>query len=78
MNNPSIFYRIFNKVLAENSVGSAFGTFGADQMMANQWSDDTYASGDARSPAILGAMTRRNLPETIAIAKPRRKSKKKS
>jgi hypothetical protein len=78
MNNPSIFYTIFNKVLAENSVGTAFGAFGADQMTANQWSNDTYATGDARSPQIIGPVTKRNFPETVAIKLPSRKSKKKS
>ena len=78
MNNPSIFCKIFNKVLSENCVGTAFGTFGADQMTANQWSNDFYATGDVRLPQIIGPMTKRNFPETVAIKLPSRKSKKKS
>ena len=72
MNNQSLYSRIFNKVLSENSVGSAFGAFGADQMTANQWSEDTYATGDARHPSILGAVTRRTFPETVTKSRKRK------
>lgn len=49
---------------ASNSSGSG-GVFGAGATAATQFSNDTYAAGDARLPKVLIPMIRRTFPELI-------------
>jgi hypothetical protein len=45
--------------------GGVFGSFGQPQGTANQFSNDTYATGDSRLPKVLIPMIRRTFPELI-------------
>tara|TARA_B100001123_G_scaffold97848_1_gene112551 strand:- start:2253 stop:3749 length:1497 start_codon:yes stop_codon:yes gene_type:complete len=47
------------------STGGSLGSFGAAQRSANQFSQDSYATGDSRLPKILIPMIRRTFPELI-------------
>jgi hypothetical protein len=51
-----------NEANVSGGTGSAFGSVGN----ANQFSGDTYATGDARLPKILIPMIRRTFPELIS------------
>ena len=70
MNNPSLFNRFFWKAIEENcNCSGVFGEPGQDQRPANQFSGDSHATGDARSPkSIFGGKI---------IRRPGLKSKKK-
>lgn len=45
--------------------GGVFGTFNGTNSVADQFSNDTYAKGDARLPKVLIPMIRRTFPELI-------------
>jgi len=47
------------------STGGSLGSFGGAQLAGNQWSKDSYATGDSRLPKILIPMIRRTFPELI-------------
>lgn len=61
-----------DECMVSGGVMSAFGP--GVTSTASQFSGDTYASGDARIPKVLGKMQRRTFPETTILGN---KSKKK-
>lgn len=54
-----------SKYLTEQNVAQSGGVFGQHQGPADQFSADTYATGDARVPKIVIPMVRRTFPELI-------------
>jgi len=71
------FTELVNMVILENVTCAAFGT---PAVIATQFSGDTYATGDARTPKVLGGVMRRGKPENIflgtTVKKKRKKTKK--
>ena len=72
MNNPSKFNEYFKKVLRENMTTGSVG-MGAT---GTQFSGDTYATGDARIPTVIGAEAGTRVFEGKKKKKKRKSSKR--
>ena len=71
MNN---FIKLVEEILEENSNSTSGVGVGST---GNQFSGDTYATGDARIPKILG-MTKRTFPPMLTFKNKKSKNKTKS
>ena len=64
----NLFERYFNKVLSETmSAGSVGMAQAPDAATVSQFSADTYATGDARRPKVLGAKKKKKKPEEVSF-----------